>query len=79
MTQPLRFRIQEWFADRYSWAQYPAQRSVARRARPPAWQFENVMSPLNRISLVLISVLALLIGFFVLGLLALGIYLFFPR
>lgn len=79
MTQPLRFRIQEWFADRYSWAQYPAQRSVARRTRPPVWQFENAMSPLDRISLVLISILAILIGALVLGMLALGVYLIFPR
>ena len=75
MTQPLRFRIQEWFADRYSWVQYPAQRSVARRARPPMWQFENQMSWLDRISLVLISLVAVLIGCLVLGLLGLGVYL----
>jgi len=73
--QPLRFRIQEWFADRYSWVQYPAQRSIARRARSPVWQFENAMSPLNRISLVLVSLLAVLIGALMLGLFGLGIYL----
>jgi hypothetical protein len=79
MTLPLRFRIQEWLADRFSWVQYPAQRSVAGHARPLLWQFENTMSPLSRISLVLISLLAILIGLFVLGLLALGIYLIVPR
>jgi len=78
MTLPLRFRIQEWFADRVSWVQYPSQRSVT-RARPSFWQFKHAMSPLDRISLVLISVLAILIGLFVLGLLALGIYLIIPR
>jgi hypothetical protein len=44
MKRSLRFRAQEWLADRVSWVQYPGVQAVGQKRRPfwtypmPVWQ-----------------------------------------
>ncbi len=43
MPLPVRVRIQEWFADRFRWAQYPkVVYDRPRRARGTPWEFRIV-------------------------------------
>jgi hypothetical protein len=67
----LRHRIQEWFADRVSWVQYPDIRNLQRQAV----RFKHSMPWEKRVGLALFGFVALLFSLAVLGALALGIHL----
>jgi hypothetical protein len=75
MSIPVRYRVQEWLADRYTWAQYPAQRHSASPRSGARFKFKYQMSWLDRFSLLVMSLIGLLIGVALLALICIGIYI----
>ncbi|NMM21846.1 MAG: hypothetical protein HHJ15_18155 [Rhodoferax sp.] len=67
----LKYRIQEWFADRVSWVQYPDIRNLQHQTL----RFKHSMPWENRVGLALFGFVALAFSLAILGVLALGIYL----
>ena len=71
----LRYRIQDWLADRVDWVQYPDIRRGAMDQRSKL-MFANRMSFGQRIDLLLISLFILFVGTLALGAIGIVIYSF---
>jgi hypothetical protein len=54
------FRVREWLADRYRWAQYPRQRFIPKQAPPPF--FQHQMPLYLRFGLIVFSLPALIVA-----------------
>lgn len=74
----LRYKIQEWLADRVSWVQYPNLRPAdgfTRAASRSGYGFKEPMPPFKRLALLLGGSLLVLVGLAVLGALFFALYL----
>ncbi|MBB5189605.1 hypothetical protein HNQ50_000315 [Silvimonas terrae] len=65
-TIPLRYRFQEWLADKTGWVQYPRQMHIPRQPIERL-RFKYQMPLLQRIAILQLSILGLFIGLFFLG------------
>ena len=68
------FRIHEWMADHSTHVQYPNPRAARTDALFPRFKFTHKMSWLDRISMALLGVFAVLVG--TIALIVLGILVF---